>query len=342
MKAIKPIKNRFVTRRETVLRQIAGIGPFIEGTLVKVPHKDCRHVAHPQFGPATLESLMVSDLQLLKGMGCNFVRGSHYQQDPCFLDLCDEMGFVVFSESTAWNPDIKQQSDRNFINAQLDQTEAMVVTDFNHPSIILWGFLNEGASEVEGSRECYAELIGLVRRLDPSRLVTYASSRHLSDLFLDLIDVVSFNFYPGWYSPDRENEYPLGEVVPKIREMLDGLEKLGLGAKPFLISEIGAAAIYGCRDQLGGFWSEQYQSELLRLVCEETVSNPKVAGLSIWQFCDIRTLRGSGALTRPRGFNNKGTFDEYRRPKAAYDTVKSIFLDYGAKYRNQTYEDRES
>ena len=46
MKAIKPIKNRFVTRREAVLRQIAGIGPFIEGTLVKIPHKDCRHVAH--------------------------------------------------------------------------------------------------------------------------------------------------------------------------------------------------------------------------------------------------------------------------------------------------------
>ena len=46
MKAIKPIKNRFVKRREAVLRQIAEIGPFIEGTLVKVPHKGCRHVAH--------------------------------------------------------------------------------------------------------------------------------------------------------------------------------------------------------------------------------------------------------------------------------------------------------
>lgn len=46
MKAIKPIKNRFVTRREAILWQIAGIGPFIEGTLVKVPRKDCRHVAH--------------------------------------------------------------------------------------------------------------------------------------------------------------------------------------------------------------------------------------------------------------------------------------------------------
>jgi len=46
MKPTQPIKNRFVTRREAILRQIAGIGPFIEGTLVKLPRKDCRHVAH--------------------------------------------------------------------------------------------------------------------------------------------------------------------------------------------------------------------------------------------------------------------------------------------------------
>jgi hypothetical protein len=46
MNDTKPVKNRFVTRREAVLRQIAGIGPFIEGTLVRLPRKDCRHVAH--------------------------------------------------------------------------------------------------------------------------------------------------------------------------------------------------------------------------------------------------------------------------------------------------------
>ena len=46
MNSKKPIANRFVTRREAALRQVAGIGPFIEGTLVKLPRKDCRHVAH--------------------------------------------------------------------------------------------------------------------------------------------------------------------------------------------------------------------------------------------------------------------------------------------------------
>jgi hypothetical protein len=46
MNTTKASKNRFVTRREAYLRQIARIAPFIEGTLVKLPRKDCRHVAH--------------------------------------------------------------------------------------------------------------------------------------------------------------------------------------------------------------------------------------------------------------------------------------------------------
>ena len=285
----------------------------------------CRHEAHPQFGAATSETIMAADLQLLRDMGCNFVRGSHYQQDPRFLDLCDELGFLVFSESTGWGADRKQLTDPNFIRLQLEQTRVMVETDFNHPSIIIWGFLNEGASDAEFARDCYTKLIALIRELDPTRLVTYASNRYLKDLFLDRLDIVSFNIYPGWYSPARDNECPLGEVVPMIRDMLNGLEKLALSDKPFIISEIGAGAIYGCRDPHHGFWTEEYQAELLRLACRECVENPGIAGLALWQFCDMRTYQGSGALVRPRGFNNKGTFDEYRRPKAAYEAVKSIF-----------------
>jgi len=285
----------------------------------------CRHEAHPQFGPATPEALMVADLQLLRDMGCNFVRGSHYQQDPRFLDLCDEFGFLVFSESVGWGQGEKQLTDPNFIRLQLEQTRAMVETDFNHPSIILWGFLNEGASDQEFARGRYEALIQLIRSLDPSRLLTYASNRCLSDLFLEQLDVVSFNFYPGWYSPDRDNECPLDEVVSRIHELLDGLAERGLAAKPFLISEIGAGALYGWRDPHHGLWTEEYQAALLRLACQEAVDNPQVAGIALWQFCDGRTYQGSGALGRPRAFNNKGTLDEYRRPKAAYETVKAIF-----------------
>jgi beta-glucuronidase len=288
----------------------------------------CRHEAHPQYGPALPMAQLVADLQLLRDSGCNFVRGSHYQQDPRFLDLCDELGMLVFEESMGWGQGQKHFTDPDFVAAQLKQTADMIATSYNHPSVILRGFLNEGASELEESRDCYEQLIRLCRSQDPHRLVTYASNRELRDLFLEQVDVVCFNIYPGWYAEDRDDEKPLGEITKRIQRNLAGLKERGLANKPYIISEIGAGAIYGWRDPICAHWSEEYQREYLRIVCQEVVENAAIAGVALWQFCDCRTYRGAGALGRPRAFNNKGVVDEYRRPKLAFETVKEIFRSY--------------
>ncbi len=288
----------------------------------------CRHEAHPQYGPALPMAQLVADLQLLRDSGCNFVRGSHYQQDPRFLDLCDEMGFLVFEESLGWGQSCRHFTNPDFVAAQLKQTADMIQSSYNHASVILRGFLNEGESESEEARDCYERLIRLCRQKDPRRLITYASNRELRDLFLEQVDVVCFNIYPGWYAESRDDEQPLGEITSRIHRNLSGLKGRGLSDKPFIISEIGAGAIYGWRDPICAHWSEEYQREYLRIVCQEVVDNEAIAGVALWQFCDCRTYRGAGALGRPRAFNNKGVVDEYRRPKLAYETVKEIFRSY--------------
>ena len=288
----------------------------------------CRHEAHPQYGPALPYQQLVADLQLLKDMGCNFVRGSHYPQDPRFLDLCDEMGFLVFEESMGWGQRAKHFVSPKFIAAQLKQTEEMISASYNNPSIIMRGFLNEGESNVEDARECYEALIKLIRNKDPHRLVTYASFKYNEDLFLELVDVISFNIYPGWYSENRDDEQPLNEILKRIEQNLKELKERGLSDKPFILSEIGAGAIYGWRDPICAHWSEEYQDEYLKIVCNEVVANKNISGVALWQFCDCRTCRGAGALMRPRAFNNKGILDEYRRPKLAYKSVKKIFEDF--------------
>ncbi|MCF7838640.1 MAG: beta-galactosidase [Candidatus Marinimicrobia bacterium] len=285
----------------------------------------CRHEAHPQFGPALPLAQLVADLHLLRDLGCNFIRGAHYQQDPRFLDLCDELGFLVFEESLGWGNKAEQLADPAFIAAQVAQTTALINSAYNHPSVILRGFLNEGQSDAAESWPCYDALIRLVRAQDPTRLVTYASNRALQDRFLEHVDVVSFNIYPGWYAADIDEECPLAEIRPRIQACLAGLRERGLAHKPFLLTEIGAGAIYGWRDPVAAHWSEDYQRDYLATVCHEVVDNPAIAGVALWQFCDGRTYRGARALRRPRAFNNKGTLDEYRRPKLAYDTVKAIF-----------------
>jgi len=288
----------------------------------------CRHESHPQFGPALPLTQIISDLQMLRDLGCNFVRGSHYQQDPRFLSLCDELGFLVFEETLSWQAKVKNFADPEFVAAQLYQAKAMIYSSYNNPCIIIRGFLNEGQSDVEEARECYMALIKLFRELDPHRLLTYASCRELKDLFLEHIDVIAFNSYPGWYPHNPDDERPLGEIVPHIHYLMKGLKERGLDDKPYIISEIGAGAIYGWRDPVCSHWSEEYQQEYLRIVCQEVVDNDDIAGVALWQFCDIRTYRGGYALGRPRCFNDKGTVDEFRRPKLSYNTVKEIFRKY--------------
>ena len=160
-----------------------------------------------------------------------------------------------------------------------------------------------------------------LRSLDDSRLVTFAEAYYEKSSVLDLADVLSINMYPGWYHGTLE------DVVPEIRKRGETARRKG-GDKPYIVSEIGAAALYGCRDENHEVrWTEQYQAKLLELATTECVSNPDVAGIAIWQYCDGRTCENylPRALTRPRGFNNKGALDEYRRPKMAAEVVRRVF-----------------
>jgi len=288
----------------------------------------CRHEAHPQFGPALPLGQMVQDLQLLKDMGCNFIRGSHYPQSQLFLDVCDEMGFLVWEETLGWGHGAAQWERPAFLDANLRQARAMVRNSYNHPSVIMWGVLNEGGSHLDETRPVYEGLAKAIREEDTSRPFTYATNRlfeKAGDKHLDLVDIVAVNTYPGWYERGGKSTRPLDEIIPFLREHIDDLDDLGCGDKPLIISEIGAGAIRGWRDAHKAHWTEDYQADFLRVVCSEIVENERYAGISIWQFCDARTFDTSQALGRPRAFNNKGIVDEYRRPKLAYDVVKQIF-----------------
>ena len=121
------------------------------------------------------------------------------------------------------------------------------------------------------------------------------------------------------------------DIPAYLDQVVEHLDGIGQGGKPLILSEIGAAAVPGWRDWNEDRWTEQYQAHLLEVViCHVLVNHDRFNGLSIWQFCDVRS--GSGAplaLNRARGFNNKGVLDEYRRPKMAYETVKRLFHQLG-------------
>lgn len=298
---------------------------YLNGEVIQVQGYN-RHESHPEFGATLPVALMMEDLQILKSMNCNFVRGCHYPQDQVFLDLCDEMGMLVWEESLGWGNNAEALNYEKFRSKQVEQTALMVRNSRNHPSIILWGFLNECHSHLPECRTLITEMVKTIKDFDTSRPVTFASMMiAYGEQCLDLVDVISCNTYPGWYGTALYCDDPPALIKGRFEEVIREVSTDALKDKPLIISEIGAAALYGCHDRMRIQWTEEFQMDYITEVCNQISGHPRIQGLALWHFADARTYTGGGSLNRARGFNNKGSLDEYRREKLAADAVRKIF-----------------
>lgn len=276
-----------------------------------------RHEDYAVDGCAVSMQHMVQDMDLMEDMNANALRTCHYPNDERFLDLCDERGIMVWEENHARGLVLKDMQNPNFERQCEDCIREMIENHYNHPSIVIWGILNECASETEEGRKMYKKQYDQIRSMDRSRPVTSATCRHFTDICLDLPDIVSFNMYSGWYK-----DCPIDE---RNDQEIEWIKKSGGENKPIIVSELGAAAIYGYRDRSRCKWSEERQADLIRDNLEVYMNDERITGVFIWQFADCRvTEEGEWFATRARCHNNKGVVDEYRRPKMSYDIVKEI------------------
>lgn len=281
----------------------------------------CRHEDHPMFGCALPFAAIQQDLMIAKDLGANSIRTSHYPNDELFLDLCDEQGILVWEENHARGLSLEQMENPYFEEQAENCIREMIDAHINHPSIIIWGILNECASETEYGYECYKKQYDLIRTMDVSRPRSSASCKFKTDICLGLPEIVSYNLYPQWY-----HDTPAGEYVEDMYNWVQtGSEGSG---KPFLVTEIGAGAIYGYRTPTQCKWSEEYQAKALEDQITAVLGHENISGIYIWQFCDIRVSE-EWFYNRPRTMNNKGIVDEYRRHKLSYEVVKRLFHSYG-------------
>lgn len=276
----------------------------------------CRHEDHPQFGCALPLAAMQQDLLLMRDMGANSVRTSHYPNDELFLDLCDETGMLVWEENHARGLSEEAMRNPNFERQCEDCIREMIEAHYNHPGIYIWGILNECASHTEYGKSCYEKQLSLIRSLDPSRPRSFASCQFKTDICFGLVDVVSYNIYPLWYHDTPAEEY--------LADLYDWVQQTEGAGKPFLITEVGAGAVYGYRTPDKVKWSEEYQAEALEKQLGAILAHAGVSGVYVWQYCDCRVC-DSWFNVRPRTMNNKGIVDEYRRPKLSYEVVQKIF-----------------
>ncbi len=297
-----------------------------------------RHDSHIEFGVTTPDTQALRDLQLIKSLNANFIRGAHYQQSSRFLDLCDEMGLLVWEESLGWGNgqpytrrnDINELEDEGFVEAQIHETREMVRASFNHPCVIIQGFLNECDSTQSCCKSLVDKLIQTIRDEDSGRLVSFACNTWKEDICNEGTDVVAFNTYPG-----------IIPMVPGLPEDLawkvaDGPSgfntitahlRARYPEKPIIVSESGCGALYGSHDEAAAVYTEEFQVEFLQNALQTILANPELAGYAIWQFADNRTYHrnSNGEGGKPYGISIAGLYTHQRQPKKSVETVREYF-----------------
>ena len=295
-----------------------------------------RHESEMTSGAATSDVLMLQDIQRLKALGGNFIRGAHYQQSERFLDLCDRMGVLVWEESLGWGNGQgytcktfppNELADPEFCDMQVRQTREMVRASFNHPSVVISAFLNECNSATPECKALVDRLIEAIRAERSGRLVTFACNVCAKDVCNANTDIVAFNTYPGTIPMAPGTPETLAEKVRKDFTQKIADFRRRYPDKPIMVSESGVGAVYGCHAPNASPVTEEFQEEYLTDIFETLWSNPDVVGFSIWQMNDGRTRERFCEKTVSAFFGGSvaGVFDQMRRPKASARVVKKYF-----------------
>ena len=277
-----------------------------------------RHEDYPDFGHTFPISLMQRDIDIIKNLGCNTIRGSHYPNTHEFLDLLDEQGILFWSEIPMWGYQTEEELKSEVLQSRaIDMHIEMINEYYNHTSIVIWGMFNEIDSKLPIAYDIAERIFTLIRSMDSSRLITFATDRAEFDICFKFCDFIGINKYFGWYGGGTDAWKGFFETL-KV-----WFEEQGVNDKPVVMSEFGGAALYGNHTFDNIKWSEEYQAQLLTESIEAFLESGMVTGTYVWHFADARTVRPS--TDRARGFNNKGILNEYRKPKAAYFAVKKMY-----------------
>ncbi|WP_158542117.1 glycoside hydrolase family 2 TIM barrel-domain containing protein [Pedobacter chinensis] len=294
-------------------------GFFLNGKSVKLIGAS-RHQDYENLGNATPDALQIKDVEWLKAMGGNFLRVAHYPQDPLILEACDRLGILASVEIPVVNTITETEA---FTNNCLNMQTEMIKQNFNHPSIIIWAYMNEILLRLKFSndkprqqiyfdhvRELAQKLDSLTRRLDPSRytlLVNHGAWDIYNKVGLTKIPmIVGWNLYSGWYSG----------VPADFAKFLDRHHK-ELPNTPFMVTEYGADADPRIRSfaPIRFDKSIEYALQFHQVYLNAMLNRPFVAGGMAWNLADFNSETREETMPH---INNKGLLTIGRQPKDTY------------------------
>ncbi len=297
------------------------------------------HEDHVVKGKGHDNSFMVNDFELLKWVGANSFRTSHYPYAEEVMDYADRKGILIIDETAAvgFNQSFSSMfggpklptfgpetaNEKTQVNL-LQAVRELIQRDKNHPSVVLWSITNESETGIPEAVDFFKPAIDLAHELDDTRPVTYINvmtEPFNKCLIAPLVDVICLNRYWGWY----EDHSDLSNAAIHLEAELKGwTEKYSV---PFIITEYGADTIAGGHSIHNMPWSEEYQSAYLEMSHSVFDKFPSVVGEHVWNFADFQTKPG---IFRVLG-NKKGAFTRDRQPKAAAHTLRARWTKLNQK-----------
>jgi beta-glucuronidase len=275
-----------------------------------------RHEDFPITGRGLAPAVIIKDYALMKWVGANSFRSTHYPYSEQMLDLADKLGFLVLDETPSVGLFFNEAGYDRRLDLAKRYVRDLISRDRNHPSVIAWSVANEPHSNRPEARPFLKELLDLAREIDPSRIATVPSYVGKEDPALEYSDIISLNRYYGWYQmPGR-----IDEACARLSGELDDLHSRF--HKPVFLSEFGAETVAGCHAEPPEMFSEEYQVELIHKYINVLASKSYVVGSHVWNLCDFKT---SQDLRRFGGVNLKGVFTRDRRPKMAAHLLRELW-----------------
>ena len=282
-------------------------GFILNGELYPL-HGVSRHQDRKGIGNALLPEHHKQDMDLICEVGATTIRLAHYEHSQCFYDLCDERGMVVWAEI----PYISRHLPKGRENT-LTQMRELIIQNYNHPSIVVWGLSNEitmnGDSDPD-LLENHRLLNDLCHELDKTRKTTEAvvSMCDIHSPYLDIPDVVSYNHYFGWYGGNTDMN---GPWFDKFHEAHPDL--------PIGISEYGCEALnWHTSNPTQGDYTEEYQAYYHEELIKQIDARPYLWATHVWNMFDFGA--DSRAEGGENGQNHKGlvTFDRSYKKDSFY------------------------
>ena len=266
-----------------------------------------RHQDRWGLGNALLPEHHREDMEYIYEMGATTIRLAHYQHDQFFYDLCDEMGMVIWAEI----PYISKHMPDGRENT-ISQMKELIVQNYNHPSIVVWGLSNE--ISMAGSDadliDNHNVLNDMVHKMDPTRLTTIAcvSMCDIHDPYVQIPDVVSYNHYFGWYGGDTSMNGPWFDNFHKTFPNI-----------PIGVSEYGCEALnWHTSKPTQGDYTEEYQAYYHEELIKQLFTRKYLWATHVWNMFDFGAdARNEGG---ENGQNHKGlmTFDRKYKKDSFY------------------------